>query len=243
MCLTAVVTSTGNALLLPSGNVLRHQNALPQGQNTPILQRRILPTAQTERLMPPAQFVWAGTSTTFSSARPKLLGAGAIPQSPSGSTKSYYSKATALHSASTGNSREDATSPATTTDTFVLDAHRPATELKDALERRNCQALTPYNADAWERLLQEAGILDRYATIPEGLRHDVHIKLPTIVSTQIPLIANQSPSFRKTSSAPSKPRCCPSYPNQESPGNIASYRPILFPHNPTLLFLNHNGGI
>lgn len=60
------------------------------------------------------------------------------------------------------------------------------TELRRAVEHRRSNPRTPLDADAWERLLAEAGILNRFSDIPAGLRKGFIVDIPTISSTHAP---------------------------------------------------------
>lgn len=71
--------------------------------------------------------------------------------------------------------------------TYVRDAEQPPTALKDALELRKLRPLTPYKVDAWKRELRRAGLLDRFAKIPEGLLLGFKIDFPSIRTVQAPL--------------------------------------------------------
>lgn len=62
----------------------------------------------------------------------------------------------------------------------------PRTEPKDALERRRLMPLTPYKAEAWRQELRRAGLLERFAKIPDGLRLGFKIDFPPVKSIQVP---------------------------------------------------------
>ena len=59
-------------------------------------------------------------------------------------------------------------------------------ELAHALEHRRLRPLTPYKADAWELALQRAGLIDRFPSIPTGLRHSFDVGYPVLSRVQIP---------------------------------------------------------
>jgi hypothetical protein len=61
-----------------------------------------------------------------------------------------------------------------------------STELRAALERRRENPLTPYNPDAWERRLSEAGLSAIYPDVVPSLRHGWDAKLPTVSCTYMP---------------------------------------------------------
>jgi hypothetical protein len=146
---------------------------------------RIFPKAQVERFIPPVPYAWAGTNTISTNATSKRLGTGTQPW-PQESKGISFCGETAPSCASTGSVTQDVPATVTTTDIYVLDAVKPHTELRTALELRRHNALTPYNPDAWERLLTEAGLWDHYKHIPEGLRRGFRIGFPTIKTTQTP---------------------------------------------------------
>lgn len=60
------------------------------------------------------------------------------------------------------------------------------TALRDAVERRAAKAISPYIADNWEAALLRAGLLSKYAHIPEGLRRGFSLGMPRIHRTQTP---------------------------------------------------------
>ena len=59
-------------------------------------------------------------------------------------------------------------------------------ELLDALVLRGHSVPTPYKADAWERLLRDAGLIHRFHKIPLGLQHGFTLDFPPIRYTQTP---------------------------------------------------------
>lgn len=73
-----------------------------------------------------------------------------------------------------------------TSTTFAPDVFRPAMEFKLVLKCRKLSTLTSYKADAWEHLLDQAGLTHMYSHISNSLCFGFNIKLPTILSTQTP---------------------------------------------------------
>ncbi|KAF7343054.1 Reverse transcriptase/ribonuclease H [Mycena venus] len=65
-------------------------------------------------------------------------------------------------------------------------AARPITELRTALIERGSKPLTPLVASAWESALHSTGLISRYPSIPNGLRHGFNISIPIIRSTITP---------------------------------------------------------
>jgi hypothetical protein len=60
------------------------------------------------------------------------------------------------------------------------------TELRGVLERRKCEALSPYHAGEWEKQLREAGWEDKAEFIGRGLREGFHAGIPPITKTYTP---------------------------------------------------------
>jgi hypothetical protein len=59
-------------------------------------------------------------------------------------------------------------------------------ELRNALEHRRINPLTPYKADEWERLLKEHRLLDKYTSIPCQIRHGFNLGIRPITVTYTP---------------------------------------------------------
>ena len=59
-------------------------------------------------------------------------------------------------------------------------------EPRSALERRKLLALTPYDPLLWESLLLVTGLIEKYPSIPQGLRSGFIINIPNIILTQTP---------------------------------------------------------
>jgi hypothetical protein len=59
-------------------------------------------------------------------------------------------------------------------------------ELSTALKHRRLNALTPYNTEALEAALQEAGIFEKYKHVPKGIREGFQLDFPIITRTQTP---------------------------------------------------------
>ena len=85
-----------------------------------------------------------------------------------------------------GRDFEAATAPSTTPSTFARDVVQSLTELTGVLEHRKCKALTPYHPDAWEGMLREVGLTQKYPHIVTGLRFGFDILFPIITATQSP---------------------------------------------------------
>lgn len=146
---------------------------------------RIFAQAQAEVSSPPVPCVSDETHTESSSARQSSSGMSRTTLFAHESAE-YSPCETENLSAATGNGSAVAQMSRTTAGTFVQDAGSRLTELRRVLERRKCEALTPYNPDAWEMALRAAGLSDRYPHIPEGLRRGFVLDIPSIKSTQAP---------------------------------------------------------
>jgi len=107
-----------------------------------------------------------------------------------------------VNASAPGGSAKTAAQTSTPTHTSVQAAGRHPTELKAALEHRRARAITPYNPDAWTSELRNAGIIDRFSTIPDGLRFGFRIDFPNISHVQTPMnapsIDTYSSEFRDT---------------------------------------------
>ena len=85
-----------------------------------------------------------------------------------------------------GSEKKAAAPPDMMLNTFAPAAAHPSMEPRVALERRKLCPLTPYKPEAWEFELQRAGVLERFAGIPSGLRLGFRIDFPSISTIQIP---------------------------------------------------------
>lgn len=70
--------------------------------------------------------------------------------------------------------------------TFAPAVAPPLTALTNALAARSIKAQTPYDPDAWQSLLSEANLNDRFGNIPDGLRYGFIVDFPTISHLQSP---------------------------------------------------------
>lgn len=135
---------------------------------------------------PFALYAWAITRTKCSTAILLPPGMDSSKPSPNASEVNYSSAETTNPSVSIGNRSKAVRAGATTNVTSVPDAVNPITELMLVFKHRKLNALTPYNPDAWEHLLTNAGLFSEYQHIPNSLHYGFHIKLPLIGTTQIP---------------------------------------------------------
>ena len=88
--------------------------------------------------------------------------------------------------AAIGNDNQAAPVLPMTSDTSVPVAPLHLTELRNVLELRKSQALTPYNVQVWKSLLRESGLDKKYPSLPQSLRSGFIINIPNITSTQTP---------------------------------------------------------
>lgn len=163
--------------LLPQGKLLLTSHSLRRSW--------IFRQAHTEGPIPPVPFALAVIHTKLSTATRRRYGTKSFPLSRTESTK-YSQCATDGRSVPTGNELLVVPVLATTTVTYAPAVLRHLTELGTVLEQRKLQALTPYNPEAWESLLLEAGIFDKYPHLPQSMRTGFQLNLPKITITQTP---------------------------------------------------------
>lgn len=101
-------------------------------------------------------------------------------------------------SVSIGTAAVDAQHLDTTNATSAQDAATRITELRIALERRRSQALTPYNADAWDVLLDECNLHAKYPNLPNSIRYGFDAGIRRIYETATP---SNGPTLHTHSSA------------------------------------------
>ena len=156
--------------------------------------------------MTPYQHVWSASATKctvsqLSNVTPTRPGTSSMTHLPNESIKPLSAKPQANTSAPDGSARM-AAQTSTHTRTYVQVAGHHPTELKAALEHRRAKALTPYNPDTWTTELHNAGIIDRFNTIPDGLKFGFKIDFPNITHVQTPMNAPSinmySSKFRNT---------------------------------------------
>ena len=83
----------------------------------------------------------------------------------------------------TGNGQTDAPQLPMTPGTNAQAVASKLTELRSALKRRRLYASSPYNPEAWHRLLHAAGLQDKYPTIPHCLQFGFDAGIPPISHT------------------------------------------------------------
>ena len=146
---------------------------------------RTFSRAQVEGPFPPVLYASAVIRTRLLNVQQPNYGITPTLQLPSGPT-SHSPCVMEGQYVTTGSDTQDAPIPPMTIDISVPAAPLHLTELKDVLELRKSQALTPYNPQVWESLLMVAGLSQKYPSLPQNLRSGFIINIPKFTSTQIP---------------------------------------------------------
>jgi hypothetical protein len=105
---------------------------------------------------------------------------------PREASRNDWLQQTASHSVVTGKYQGAADLPVMQTNTDAQDVERSAMGLKDPLEWRRHEPLTPYTREAWAELLQGLGLEGRYPSIVQGLADSFDIGIPCIMHTYTP---------------------------------------------------------
>ncbi|OJA19457.1 hypothetical protein AZE42_05675 [Rhizopogon vesiculosus] len=166
--------------------VQKHQQHMNPGQQ---------PSASLKQAQPPYEeepgggkkYALGVTRTIPLTVMPLKHGTGNTRLSQSGSTKYSGPRTTNFKSAQHGRERKDVASSSTMPTTSAQAAAPSVMEPSSALVHRRSHPLTPYKADAWERELCHAGVLERFAKIPGGLHLGFKIDFPSIHTVQTPL--------------------------------------------------------
>ena len=181
------VDATPPVLVLHPGG----QHRAPAVFLRPLL--RTIPPPRT-RLFSPAQptkasqsvpYAWPRTLTTPGNVTPTPFGTAPRP----GVTRvrrGDSSTQLAPLSAAIGTTGGDAPPPPMSSVTNALDAETRITGLRNALELRRKQALTPYRVEAWESLLRASDLLLKYPTLISSLLKGFDASIPNIYSTYTP---------------------------------------------------------
>ncbi|PPQ81825.1 hypothetical protein CVT24_005483 [Panaeolus cyanescens] len=120
-----------------------------------------------------------GSATTPTNASISSSGTGPTEPTAEKRTESWSTRR-ARTSAQTGKPEQDAMPQTTTRSTSAQAAENRLMELRHALELRRSKPVTPYHADAWERRLREAGLVEAYKDVPAGLRQGFWAGIPQI---------------------------------------------------------------
>ncbi|KDQ18961.1 hypothetical protein BOTBODRAFT_91579, partial [Botryobasidium botryosum FD-172 SS1] len=129
--------------------------------------------------------VWGGTDTILRNApspRPGTVGR----HTRIATARGESSTPRALHYVSNGIAPRDVRQLPATTCTNAQAVANPTTESNRALSLRRSKPLTPYNPEAWQRLLREAGLLSKYPNLVHSLRHGFFAGIPRIYRTYTP---------------------------------------------------------
>ena len=191
----------GNIWTCPFPNARAPFAATPSCPPPPRATPRTSPQPSQAAPCPSALSASAGTSTLCPSFSVQQSEPGMINSTLSSnvSTMHFGSKTPASSYAACGSVKTDATKNTTTCmrAQVVEDSH---TALARALERRRQQPQTPYRADAWKLELERTGLIDRFPSIPAGLRHGFIVGYPALSSVQTPpnstSLAVYEPEFR-----------------------------------------------
>ncbi|KAF5377916.1 hypothetical protein D9615_006695 [Tricholomella constricta] len=146
---------------------------------------RFLAPAQARTAYPPVRYASGAIGTRSASAIPKPSGTG-LPLGASGTNGGVSSIRTESFFAPTGSDLRVATVPAPVTSTSAPVAGEKLTALKRVLEHRKCNALCPYDPEAWERLLHVHNLLDKYPHLPQDFRTGFDAGIPSISVTHAP---------------------------------------------------------
>ena len=115
--------------------------------------------------------------------------------------KGGWSQQTASRSALTGRSQEVAGPQIIQTDTCAQVADQPTMVLRDVLEQRRREPLTPYNKGAWAEWLSSFGLQEKYPHLVQGFARGFDLGIPTISCTYIPPNHNSVDSLNNVYSA------------------------------------------
>lgn len=85
-----------------------------------------------------------------------------------------------------GSAKKDVTALNMTTNMSAQDAAPSHMEPSSVLERRKLSSISPYKAEAWDRELNNTGLLIHFAKVPQGIHSGFILNFPTIHTTQAP---------------------------------------------------------
>ncbi|PPR06680.1 hypothetical protein CVT24_012975 [Panaeolus cyanescens] len=150
------------------------------------------------------------TATTPTSATTSSCGTGSTEHTAERSTESLSTRK-AYISAQTGKPKQVAPHQTTTRSTSAQVAEKHLMELRHVLEGRKSKPITPYNVEAWERKLREAGLLEEYGDVPAGLRSGFWAGIPKIHQTFTPpnkaSVRHHEEDFQKIMDTEFKSQC------------------------------------
>lgn len=135
---------------------------------------------------PSALSAWVDETTTFGTAGCPEHGTELMPPSPSAKGELLSQRPHANLSVSTGKPSKDVPRRLTTTGIAVRAADPLPMAPRNALELRRHRIECIYPADAWEALLKNANLLEKYPFLVHGFRAGFFFDFPSISSTQTP---------------------------------------------------------
>jgi hypothetical protein len=111
---------------------------------------------------------------------------GTVQQALPEKARGDWSQQMASRFVSTGKSQKDAHPQTTKTNTDAQVVERPIMGLKDALEQRKLEPLTPYSRGAWAEQLSNLGLWEKYPLLMQGLASGFNLGIPRIQHTYTP---------------------------------------------------------
>ena len=155
--------------------------------------RGTTPGASRPRFFSPAQahvaesarFASAATIIPLQSATTQGSGMDRQPL-PEGTNRDGWLQKAAFRCASTGRSQRDASPQGISSGMYARAAEAPTMGLRDVLEQRGREPLTPYDRKAWEEQLSNLGLLERYPCLISGLTEGFDLGVPPIHCTYTP---------------------------------------------------------
>ena len=131
------------------------------------------------------RYVSAATNTPSRNAKTPGYGMGQQAEHEK-TSKAGWSRQTEPPYASTGSFRRAVDLPATWRSTGAQDAEGPTMGLRDAIEQRKREPLTPYVRKAWAELLVECGLDGRYPALAQNIADRFSVGIPHITRTYTP---------------------------------------------------------
>ena len=154
-------------------------------RTSPLRGTRLFSPAQASRVFQSVLYAWPQTPTTPENADPRPFGTDPKPGAAK-ATREDSSPLLAPLSAAIGTTAEVVLPACTSSGTNVLGAETKITELRNVLEHRKSQALTPYRVDAWEFFLHHCNLLVKYPNLISSLRLGFDAGIRPILSTYAP---------------------------------------------------------
>jgi hypothetical protein len=181
--------STPRALVPPRGELhiplLVSIPHLLRTTSFPLPKIRFFRPAQPSRVNRSVLYAWPRTHTTPGSAAPRPFGTDPRPD-VTRTRRGASSPLGAPPCAATGTIAEAVHPVPTNSGTNVQGVETRITELRDVLELRRNQALTPYRVDAWEKFLHQCNLHVKYPNLVFSLRNGFNAGIRSIVSTYTP---------------------------------------------------------